>query len=270
MKTIDVGTARLAAWDDGAGPVLVALHAGVADSRVWRDSAAVWQAQGWRVVTYDRRGYGESSWQPESFSHVEDLFAVMNAMEIDSAVLVGNSMGGRTALDAALDRPDRINGLVLVAAGITGAPKLDPADFEPNLAALDAELDQADESGDLDLVNTLEAHLWLDGPLQPRGRVSGAARELFLDMNGRALAAPDVGEGRWGPSAWERLEQVTQPTVVVTGDFDVTQSNDLLITAASRMPDARHIALSGSAHLPMLDDPQAFHDAVSPFLTPLR
>ena len=55
-------------------------------------------------------------------------------------------------------------------------------------------IEVARNAGDLDTVNRLEAHLWLDGPATQEGRVGGTARSLFLDMNNRALRAGDVGE----------------------------------------------------------------------------
>ena len=61
---------------------------------------------------------------------------------------------------------------------------------------LDDEWEKAEERGDLATVNRLEARVWLDGPAAAEGRVSGAPRDLFLEMNGRALDADDPGESR--------------------------------------------------------------------------
>lgn len=55
-------------------------------------------------------------------------------------------------------------------------------------------IEVAENAADLDTVNRLEAHLWIDGPATQEGRVGGAARPLFLDMNNRALRSGDVGE----------------------------------------------------------------------------
>lgn len=263
---VEIGSAGLAFWDEGSGPVVVCLHAGVADSRAWQDIVPALVESGMRVICYDRRGFGSTTADPEAFSHVEDLWAVLDHLGIQSAVLVGNSQGGRIALDATLDSPDRVDGLVLVAAAITGAPRLDPERFDPALADLDQRLDQAEESGDLDLVNELEANLWLDGPLMPPGRVTGAARELFLDMNRRALSLAQVGDPQWGDSAWARLGDITTPTLFITGDQDIAQSNETLAVAARRVPEASHIEIVGSAHLPMLDAPEILTHLLIEFL----
>lgn len=133
-----------------------------------------------------------------SFNHVADLLAVMDALDVGSAVLVGNSQGERISLDVALDHPERVDGLVLVGPAITGAPYPFGFDADPAEEASDEATDAADDPVE---ANRLEAHLRLDGPLQAGGRVGGASRELFLDMNGIARAAADTGEVSWARQA---------------------------------------------------------------------
>lgn len=260
---VERGAASLASWTDGVGRGLVALHAGVADSRAWQACVPAWVDDGWQVVTYDRRGFGNSTWAPERFSHVEDLLAVLDAHDLSSAVLVGNSQGGRVAIDTALLHPDRVDALVLVAPAVSGRP-FDADAFSDDERSLDAALDDADEQGDLDEVNRLEAAVWLDGPTRPAGTVGGDARELFLDMNDRALRAPDVGEATWPGDSWDRLDQLDLPILVVAGAHDLTPggTEELVL----RLPGASLAWLEGSAHLPMLDDPASFLAAVDPFL----
>ncbi|WP_370323998.1 alpha/beta fold hydrolase [Euzebya sp.] len=270
-RYVDVDGARLAVTDVGEGLALVALPAGVADRRVWRQAIGAWTADGWRVVAHDRRGFGESTWEPapteQPFSHVDDLVAVMDAVGVDRAVLVGNSQGGRIAVDTALAHPGRVTALVLIAPAVTGMP-FDLDDLHPDELALEEAIEAAEEAGDLDAVNRLEAHLWLDGPREVEGRVAGAARDLFEDMNGRSLTAPPVGELRWGPSAWDRLDQIAVPTLVVVGELD--EWPHVFAGLAERIPGAQLVTMPGSAHLPMLDDPEAFLDAVAPFLSDQR
>src|SRR4029453_13662207 len=100
--------------------------------------------------------------------------------------------------DLALARPDRVAALVLVAPAVRGAPEADEATFEPALEVLSAALDAADEAGDLDQVNRLEAHIWLDGPDAPEGRGGGLARAPFPRHNRVAPRPP--APGRRGPA----------------------------------------------------------------------
>ena len=184
------GGASVHVTEAGRGPALVCLHAGVADARSWRAQQQSFSGR-WRVIAYDRRGFGRTRCPPQPFAHVDDLIALLDALRIGQAVLMGCSQGGRIAIDAALAYPDRVRALVLVAAAISGAPEWAdlPAAMQPRFDALAA----AEARGDLDAVNRLEAEIWLDGPLQAPGRVGGAVRELFLEMNGTALRAPSPG-----------------------------------------------------------------------------
>lgn len=256
--TVASGRARLAvdAQGDGPPPVLL-LHAGVTDRRSW--SPLVEElGDGMRTVRYDARGYGDTVAEPEpGWSPTADAVAVLDCLYIPSAVVVGASMGGSTALNLALTHPDRVTGLVLIDAAVGGRP--DRA-LEPAVAEIDSALDDAESRDDLDAVNALEAHLWLDGPGR-EGRVTGAARELFLDMNGRALAAPDPGEPSDGEDAWTRAASIRVPTVIVVGEHDLAEFHDNARHLAATIPGARLVLVPGTAHVPHAEgDPAAVRD----------
>src|SRR3546814_9234692 len=94
----------LAGVQDGAADALrtpvIFLHAGVADGRMWQAQLDEF-APRHRVVAYDRRGFGKTRGQAETFSHIDDLLAVLDGLDIDQAALVGCSQGGRIAIDFA-------------------------------------------------------------------------------------------------------------------------------------------------------------------------
>ena len=236
----------------GEGPVVVLVHAGVTDSRSWWQVAA--GLAGWATtVAYDRRGFGETATSQTPFSHVDDLIAVLDAVAHDPVWLVGSSAGGGIALDTALLAPERLAGLVLLAPAVSGAPV---PELDADTARLDRLLDQAYEAGDLDEVNRLETWLWLDGPAQPEGRVTGPARALAKDMNARILAngVPE-GAGASGFDAWGRLVDIRPPVTVACGELDVPFLIDRSRVLADRLPNARYQVLPGTAHLPQLEQP---------------
>lgn len=250
------GQAHLRGEVTGRGRTVVFLHAGVADRRMWRAQASALSGTH-RVVTYDRRGFGETRLVDEGYSHVGDLRAVLDAVQSDRATLVGCSQGGRIALDFTLAHPERVAGLVLVAPSIGGAPA--PETFPPSVEALLEELEAAEASGDLGRLNRMEARVWLDGVLGKEGRVSGEVRELFLDMNGIALRASEVGEEEPVPPAWPRLGQITAPTWVLCGDLDFPHVQERCARLGEVLPGARSSVLAGTAHLPSLEQPDAFN-----------
>jgi pimeloyl-ACP methyl ester carboxylesterase len=239
----------------GEGTPIVLLHAGVADRRGWYDVAELLSAP---AIAYDRRGFGWSPPSPEPFTHLDDLLAVLDATVDGPAWLVGNSMGGALALDAALVAPERIAGLVLIAPAVNGQPE--PAELDPQtmriVAGLEAARDVAEQA-------RLHAWLWLDGPAGPEGRVAGPARELALAMNERILRN-DVPEsaGEGDVDAWSRLEELRVPTTVIWGDRDVPFGIETCRAIAARVPGARTQVLAGAAHLPSLEQPAELAAAI--------
>jgi pimeloyl-ACP methyl ester carboxylesterase len=199
----------------------VFLHAGVTDRRAWN---ATIESLGGQVIatTYDRRGFGETPPARSPFDHIADLFAVLdNTGEGGPVWLVGNSEGGGIALEAALLEPDRVAGLVLLAPAVSGAPTVP---VHPDSSQLREAIEVAEGQGDLDEVNRLELRLWLDGPGQPEGRVSGDARRLVRETNRIALMNEQaVVEASQTEPVWDRLADITQPVLVLCGDFDLPQ-----------------------------------------------
>jgi pimeloyl-ACP methyl ester carboxylesterase len=242
----------------GAGPAVVLLHAGVCDRRCWRGVGDRLAAAGWDVTAYDRRGFGEVPPSGAPFRHVDDLLAVLDADSPGApAWLVGSSMGGGVALDAALEAPDRIAGLVLLAPAVSGDPE--PSDEEHVAATngLAQAIDAAWTAGDLEAANRLEVRLWLDGPAAPEGRVGGPARELALEMNRIVLAndAEAEHDGASGLDAAGRLHEIQVPVTVACGDLDVPLQIDRSAELAGALPRGTHRTLEGRAHLPYLEAP---------------
>lgn len=264
------GSAELCVEDSNTpGPAMVCLHAGVCDRRMWAPQAEALRTTH-RVLAYDRRGFGETRYAPEPHSRVADLMAVLDATGLERAVLMGCSQGGRLAIDAALAYPERVSALVLVACSVSGAPDDASGPFEPPIAALVEKLEAAEAQGSRDALNELEAQAWLDGPAQPAGRVQGRLRALFLDMNRIALAATDPGPVSDPAPAWDRLEQIGVPVLVVWGSLDFPHFGPRMRTLVRRIPDARAFVMDGVAHLPGLEAPTVFNAEVATFLAGVR
>lgn len=248
----------------GGPPTVVFLHAGVADRRSWAAVLDDLVAGGWagRLVTYDRRAYGESAASPTAYTDLADLLAVLDAVSPGRPVfLVGSSMGGAVALAAAVAAPDRVAGLALIAPGVPGMPEY--ADNPPELDALVEAHRAAYESGDVAEINRVEAHLWLDGPLAEEGRVGGAARELFLAMN--ALALSQEGDDAGGDAdvkVWAALPEVSVPITLVYGELDADVPREDPPLFVARRPATRWELWPGRSHLPYLEDPAQTADLV--------
>lgn len=255
------GTLAAERWA-GPEPTVVLLHAGIADRRSWTGTAEHLLGT-FDLVAYDRRGFGESPPGAMPFRQLDDLAAVLDEVATGPCWLVGSSQGGRIALDFTLTFPHRVNGLVLLAPAVSGAP--DPDEVDPDTQRLD---DLIESAGDLAEMNRLEAWMWLDGPSSPEGRVSGAARDLFLSMN--AIALSHDAEDRSLPSevdAWHRLSEIRVPVTIAWGDLDVPVLIDRSRHLVDHLPDVRVRVIGKTAHLPYLERPDLVADLIRNAIT---
>jgi len=265
-------TALVADRWTGDNPALVLLHAGVCDRRSWREVGERLHDAGRHVIAYDRRGFGEMPPAAAPFRHVDDLLALIDAVSPDApAVLVGSSMGGSVALDAALEAPARVAGLVLLAPAVSGDLAPDEATINAETHGLADAIDAAWTAGDGGECNRLELHLWLDGPAEPEGRVSGPARELALEMNRIVIANGDPeADGASGLETAGRLDEITAPALVACGELDIPTIVRRSRKLAEQLPNASYRPLPGRAHLPYLEAADEVAALITEFMRATR
>jgi len=259
-----IGSAKLYYEVAGSGQPLVMIHAGVADSRQWNNEF-VYFANRFRVLRYDLRGYGKSEPVGGEFSHLGDLTALLDHLQLDQPlILIGCSMGGGLALDFALEYPSRVKTLVMVGAGPTGLELDTPA------PALLEEAEQAYQAGELDLAAELEIQIWFDGSGRSPTQVNQTMRQLAYEMNRNALAHAAQGLGTRLPDTQipgaERLSELQIPVLAVVGAHDTPY----LLAAATHMvekiPSVRKVVIEDAAHLPNMDQPAEFQQIITTFL----
>ena len=106
--------------EHGTGAPILCIHGTGSSTELWRRPVAELARHG-RVVVYDRRGFGRSE-RPEQFvtdvhEHTDDAAALIEALELVPAVVIGRSQGGEIAIDLALRYPDRVRALALLEGG---------------------------------------------------------------------------------------------------------------------------------------------------------
>ncbi|MBX3083882.1 MAG: alpha/beta fold hydrolase [Anaerolineae bacterium] len=249
----------------GEGPTLVLGHAGFVDSRMWD---AQWEAfaQHYRVIRYDMRGFGKSDPATQPVDRRDDLLNVLDALKVERAVLIGCSMSGTLALDFALGHPDRVSALVLVSATPSGFEM----QGEPPPAMM--EMFAAFQQGDLKRASELQIQLWVDGGFRKPSEVDPEVRRAAAEMNliavkNRTFAIADSQPiNPLDPPAVERLTMVAVPTLIIVGALDHPE----ILRAAEVMKQAiahsQRIDLPQSAHVPNMEKPAAFNQAVLAFL----
>jgi pimeloyl-ACP methyl ester carboxylesterase len=221
------------------------------------------------VVRPDLRGFGESPLPGGPFSHVEDVRALLDELGLDGFALVGNSFGGKVALDVALAEPERTRALVLVA------PALNGYEGSPELDALDEEEDALLDAGRTDEAVELNLRTWLDGRGREAAPVPPETRERLAAMQRRAFdvivpayeATPPPGPVAWSdPPASARLAEIAAPALVVAAAHDLddfrTAIPDLLAAGLPRVVRA----VMETGHLAAFERPEEFNRLALDFL----
>lgn len=271
-----------------AGPrapmgTVVLVHAGVADMRMWYHQFRA-LSERYRVIRYDQRGYGRSGDAEGEVCHHEDLLAVMDALGVERAALVGSSMGGAYATEAALAAPSRVAALALIGSGLAGhqwpREMLDQARDRIHTSVPADRLARyragtADHVDPQDVRAFAEAHtLWqVAGPDRDRAALTDevwtAAVEMCRLVFERSWTGPRSTERFLTPSAATRLPEVAAPTLVINGLSDVPGIQEVSTLLATGIRGAHRIDLPETGHLPPLQRPDEVTDALTTFLAGL-
>lgn len=253
------------AYDEyGDGPAVVCLHAGIADRRMWAPLAERLAGRH-RVVTYDLRGYGESTPPLAAFAHHDDVVGLLDRLDIDRAALVGCSFGGSVAIDAALEHPGRVGALALFGSVVSGYRM-------PDIGELwDRVVGDVDED-DLDAMAAAEVRFWVVGPARHPQDVDAGLISFAEIMDRQALEAEaaleQVDVRELDPPATERLGDIAAPTMVAAGGADIPQIRRLADRLGAEIPRARRLAdVPGAGHLLPLERPDLAGTAVIAFLS---
>lgn len=250
LVPVDGGQVVYQACGSGS-KALVLIHDGILDSSAF-DGTWARLCEQYRVVRYDRRGYGVSPAASVSYDAVADLEAVMRAAGVERATLVGSSAGGGVAVEFALAHPDAVDGLILVGAAVNGFRPTEH--FMRRMAGLVGLLSQ--------------------------GRLEEAVRDPYILTSGadaaRALVVADLnahpgnlGAGqrmRNGPSVMPRLGEIHVPTLIVTGEVDMPDVHAHAGALEALIPGAKRMVMPGGGHFIYLERPDAFVDVVEAFV----
>ncbi len=237
----------------GTGSPVVLITGSNLDRRMWTREAG-WLSSDHTVVRYDLRAHGASDTATKPFSHVGDLFALLDEIGIGKATLIGLSAGSEIALDAALAEPSRIDRLVLAGPGISGfRPDSLPPFISPLVAALQAH----------DYVKAGE--VLLDSPVFAVPDESRALVRQMVMENDRLWSIPREMMRQADRPALDRLNEVKAPTLILLGELDRFQ-REPAERLARGVAGARLVVIPGGGHLLNLTSPDAFRAEVSRFL----
>jgi 3-oxoadipate enol-lactonase len=253
MKVIANGIAQYY-QRHGAGPPVVLIHALGLDHRMWERQIAAIETT-CTAYTYDVRGHGISdvSAGPYTLSgFAEDLVGLFDALGLESAHLVGLSLGGTIAQQFAITWPARVRSLVL-------ADTTSEYDQEARRLLADR-ADIAEAEGMAPLVESILARWFTKSFQQMKPASVEQIRSLLLETNpgGYAAACRAVLE----VDLTERLVTVDVPTLVLVGSEDTATPPEMALRIQEYIPGSALEVIPGAAHLSNVANPDQFNDAI--------
>jgi pimeloyl-ACP methyl ester carboxylesterase len=257
---VNVGGARLYWEARGAGEPVVLIQGGNLDRRMW-DAQMDTLARHVRVIRYDVRGFGRSGRADSAYMHHEDLRVLLDSLRVRRAHLVGLSLGGRIAVDLALEHPERVSSLVLAGPGLSGFAWSAPD------SAWVGRMREALTARD----SVRASLLWLESdymrPAMERPALRARLRELTV-ANASMWVGPDA-ERELSPGAVTRLAELGGrriPTLLIIGERDVPDIHRIVDTLAASIPGARRVVVAGAGHMVNMEEPARFNAEVLAFL----
>ena len=262
---VAVPEGRLYYEERGAGEPLIFIHGHSLDCRMWREQVRSF-ASHYRVIVYDARGYGRSSKQREDllFTHCDDLVALMDALGIDKAHVVGLSMGGFIAGDLLAMHPERLRSVVLCEGETRSTPSINEPMTAEERATKQASIDRIAEEG-------LKRYKqeWMGRLMEGGSRVERIRRPLRRMLRGWDgwQATHHEVHCYYGREARRRIaeERPAVPTLFLKAhrpDGKLPRPSSLL----DHLPNGRFELIEDSGHLCNMEQPEAFNQIVMTFL----
>jgi len=241
----------------GAGQPLVLIHGNALDHRMWDDQFAHF-AQHSQVLRYDVRGFGQSALPTTTpYDHTEDLWALLRALGLQHAAILGLSMGGRIAINFALAYPDATDALIAVDAGVDGYTFPDGPLFAHVVA-------EARRAG-LPAARTFwQAHPLL-GPASEQPAVATRLAQMVATYSGWHWLHTDP-QVVPSPPALERLATIKAPTLIIVGERDIRDFRRIADRLAHDIPGATQVVMAGVGHIANMEAPSEFNTIVLDFL----
>jgi pimeloyl-ACP methyl ester carboxylesterase len=250
----DLPGARLWYRDSGgAGVPVVFMHAATGSSRVWEYQIPTFTAAGFRVIAFDRRGFGRTAIAPggvQPGTAADDLHALMNHLKIDRFHLVGTAAGGIASVDYALSFPQRLRSLV-IANSIGGVQDEDYLELgrrirPPEFSALPADVREL-------------------GPSYRASSPDGTRRWLELERTNRAEGERPVQTMR-NRITFALLETMTVPTLLLTGGADLYAPPPVMQLFVKRIKGSESVVVPEAGHSTYWEQPEVFNRAALAFI----
>jgi pimeloyl-ACP methyl ester carboxylesterase len=250
---------RLEALDfGGEGPAVLLLHGLAGTATEWEETAT-WLSETHRVVALDQRGHGRSERRPGDVTpaaYVADALAAIEALVLEPAILVGQSLGGLIAFLAASERPDLVDALIVVEATPTREGPEIAEQIADYFDSWPLPFPSRDDAVTFFGGESLRARAWARNLVaQPDGLRPAFDTDVLVAAIEEALAR----------DYWDEWRALTVPTLLVRGEEGELSPSEAA-AMVDAVPSAQLVAIPGAGHDVHLDAPEAWRSAVEAFL----
>lgn len=250
--------ARLYYKKKGNGPPIIFIHGFCLDHRMWENQLDFF-SDCYTALAVDLRGYGNSSYPTDKiYSHHEDINALLDILQITQpAILVGLSMGARYVADYALTYPQKTKAIIFADGVIDGY-----VFKEFNLSYI---YKLGKEQG------VLAANkLWLNHQLFEQARKNPAVatllQKMLMSYSGWHWINKNPVNGL-NPPAIEQLQNLVVPTLIITGQYDIPDFQDIAQILHSKINHSSKKEIAGAGHMCNMEKPAVFNELLKLFLT---
>lgn len=239
----------------GSGPTIVLIHDGLIHREVW-DAQFSYFSKNYRVVRYDRRGYGKSSPATGKYSNLEDLNTLFTQLKIERACLIGASSGGRLAIDFTLMYPQKTSSMILVGAVVGGFSYT--KHFNTRGGHLPSDLkDDQEES----------LYYASDDPYEIYHENTAAKNKMIelVKNNPIRIYGSQIIASQKTP-AYKRLNEINIPVLILCGEFDIPDVHAHAGAINAGISNSRRIVIPKAGHLIPMEQPDLFNETIANFL----
>ena len=243
----------------GTGENIVLLHDGLIDRQVW-DDQFLFLAKDYRVIRYDRLGYGKSSNPKSSYSNVDNLYQLFEQLNIDKAIIFGMSAGGGVSIDFTLRHPKKVSGLILVGAVVSGYG------YSTHMFTRGGNLDPS-----LSPNNNLKkfiTYFATEDPYEIYYKNITAKEKALKLIVADSLAWVTRHQFYVPPDrpAAKFLLEIKVPVLILVGEYDIPDVQAHAGIIEFGIPNAKREIVPNSGHLIPLEQPEYFNAKVLKFL----
>ena len=249
----------------GSGDCLVLIHGAGDNLNAWYNQVPVF-SQGYRVLTYDVRGHGQTELAEGDYSldiWADDLYALLKALSIDRANILGFSMGGGIAATLAIKHPEVVKTLVLSNSGAPGL--MSEEDTKRMTERRQAQMEAFEKEGMLGIFKFRRTTTFSPGFADKNPDVMERYKAILLQNRPEGYRKVMESMGRRGPIDFSKI---ACPTLIIVGEHDASTGPEAGKALQKLIPGSE-VKIFPTGHAAAIEQPEDYNKTVLSFLARL-